>query len=730
MRKLLKEHYKELLKEEIDFSSKRATIYHLTGTKTAQYDPVYAKQMKKTDADLKDEIESKYKGKKKTRAQSILSNIKYKAASKELSRFKTPQGQAYYIADQVRKTPYDLGSYFIPGGGKMYAEGLYACYNLNPKIARTYGPVILRFEVDISSFLIFNAGIAKGIYGENFRLEDQFLEICKQKQVDIRGFYNQEVSLDFSADAQDAIGDYLELLSGMSKRPEFLNSDADTEIRTAPMALYAVQEYSRKFHNGQSGKLRDVIDGIIFYGNNDGPVCVVYHPRSCKSYKLTGAGYFDKKGNPVIEDEIERLIGRSGTSLLDTFDLAQEVDAEAKEEYDAARTANLKQNLANFDVDADFGRDFFEEFPNKLFRILEPLLSAYDEASEDLIISRVKNTQPDFDNYCRNVAEAYKYVQFICSILAEPFLDFVDTFGPGLDIVSRDEFEKYCYIFKQYTFTAQEYPPKLADFELNGLKCVAQNEEEFSKLVQQELGPLTDKFKKMFDEGLANEFVITISDDCIAGGEECIVNNSIAKFEIASVALNTENDGQALKDSLANKTSIISDVEQKILDLFSDERLRTPQGIEYLKDIFRYNEMINVEKEGSVNGSLNFDEIAKEFGYYSDNCQAGGDIFYTLFEQLGKIDVGASVYAIDREKFNPEFILQRMYGITKFPRAVEEAAGFSREMYKEGMKAYNSATLLSLDFVKKRIMNDKIGNLAWVVETLFDLPVNHERLLI
>ena len=49
MRKLLKEHFKELLKEEIDFSSKTATVYHLTGFKTADYDPVYAEKMKKTN---------------------------------------------------------------------------------------------------------------------------------------------------------------------------------------------------------------------------------------------------------------------------------------------------------------------------------------------------------------------------------------------------------------------------------------------------------------------------------------------------------------------------------------------------------------------------------------------------------------------------------------------------------------------------------------------------------
>tara|TARA_A100000164_G_scaffold314428_1_gene293610 strand:+ start:895 stop:3081 length:2187 start_codon:yes stop_codon:yes gene_type:complete len=728
MRKLLKEHFKELLKEEIDYSSKIATVYHLTGTKTAQYDPVYAKQMTKTDTNLKDEIESKYKGKKKTRAQSILANIKYKAAAKELEQFKTQQGQAYYIGNKIRKNPYELGSYFIPGGGKMYAEGLYTCYNLNAEIARTYGPVILRFDVDISTFLIFNAGIAKGIYGENFRLEDQFLEICKKKNVDIRGFYNQEVSLDISPDANDVISGYIELLSSMSKRPEFLNSDIDTEIRTAPLALYAIEEYSRKFNNGEGGILRDAIDGIIFWGNNDGPVCVVYHPRSCKSYKFTGAGYFDKKGNPIIEDVIERLIGRSGTSLLDTFDFAQEVDAESKEEYDTARTEKLKQRLKNFTEDSGEEGDFLDTFPKKLLSLLDPLNQIYGEACEDLILSRVNDTQPDFDNYCRNVAEGFKYVQFICSILAEPFIQFVDTFGPGLDIVSKDEFEKYCYIFKQYSsnhlFNNYSLTPKLADFELNGLKCVAQNEEEFAKLVEQHLKPLTDRFNKMLKEDLASEFVNRISDQCISGGDNCVVNNSIAKFEIGEVNLNTTNDAQALEDSLVNKTSVINDVEQKLLDLFSNETLKTEAGQEFLKNLFRHSKMINLD------GTLNFDEIAKGFGYYSDYCHAGGDIFYTLFERkVGAMNMGADSYEIDRNKFDPEFILQKMYGV-KGSWALKEAVDLSSKMFKEGRKAYYSATILTTDFVKKKVTQDKIDNLGWVVETLFELPIERERLII
>ena len=117
MKKLLREHFKELLKEEVDYSTKRATVYHLTGFKTANYDHVYANMMKKTNKDLHDQISVKRPAKSRTRAQSILSKIEYKAAVKDLKRFKTPQGQAYYIGKKIKKGNYQLGSDFMAGGG-------------------------------------------------------------------------------------------------------------------------------------------------------------------------------------------------------------------------------------------------------------------------------------------------------------------------------------------------------------------------------------------------------------------------------------------------------------------------------------------------------------------------------------------------------------------------------------------------------------------------------------
>ena len=724
MRKLLREHYKELLKEEIDFSSKTATVYHLTGFKTARYDPVYAKKIKKTNKDLAGDIDKKYANKKKSRTQSILANAEYQIASKELKNFKTPQGQAYYIADNIRKGAWDAGSFYIPGGGKLYGEGLYTCYNLNPKIARTYGSVILRFEADISTMLIFNAGIAKGIYGEKFRLEDQFLQICKKRNVDIEGFYNQEVSIDISPDSSSSIGDFLEILTQMSDRPAFLNSDFGSELRTAPLALQVITSFSKLFKNGRYAMLRDVIDGVIFFGDGDGPVCLVYHPEITLRYKLTGAGYFDKKGNPVIESEIERLIGRSGTSLLDTFEFSQEID-EDQREIDAARAEKFREKLANFSKEPNTDEEFLKSIPKRIDDIMMPVTSLYESAAEDIILSRVESSQPGFDDYCYNVAKGYKYVQLICSILAEPFLNFVEIFGPGLEIVSKEEFEKYCYIFKQYAFTSHEYPPTLADFELNGLKCVAKNDEEFKSLVGQNLQTLTEHFKKMFDEGLAEEYIKVITADAILAGGECFINNSVARFELGEIDLNTSNDAESLKTSLLNSGGIVKDAEQKLLDIFNDKRVQTPDGRAILESMFKNSQTLSIE-----NG-IDFTGVAKNFGYYSNFCQAGGDIFYNLCEQIRSLDFGnLSSHAIDKATFDPEFILQRMYGL-KSDYDLKDGVGLSLSMFRDGRKLFNdTSSLVTLEFVKSKVIGDKVSNLSWVVEDMFTLPIHREEILI
>ena len=51
-------------------------------------------------------------------------------------------------------------------------------------------------------------------------------------------------------------------------------------------------------------------------------------------------------------------------------------------------------------------------------------------------------------------------------------------------------------------------------------------------------------------------------------------------------------------------------------------------------------------------------------------------------------------------------------------------------MFKDGRKAYDSASSVTLEFVKQRVIQDKSSNLEWVVETVFDLPRHKEELII
>ena len=211
----LKEQYKYLLKEEIDYSSKIATVYHLTGTKTEMYDPNWAKLKNKTAEEYESEIDDKYSNRKPSRASNILKSLEKSSAFKSAEKHKGKKGKAYYIAKKIQGSLFDLGSYFDAGGGDSYGKGLYTCYRLNPSIASGYGPVILRFNVDISNFLIFNAGIAQKIYGENFRLEDQFKQILKNK-----GLGNA-----LSNDSSDALNNFFELLQSHSEKNQFLNKN-------------------------------------------------------------------------------------------------------------------------------------------------------------------------------------------------------------------------------------------------------------------------------------------------------------------------------------------------------------------------------------------------------------------------------------------------------------------------------------------------------------------------
>ncbi|MAJ89935.1 MAG: hypothetical protein CMD08_01480, partial [Flavobacteriales bacterium] len=625
--KLLREHYKELLSEEIDYSSKVATVYHLTGFKTAQYDPVYAKLNRKTPKELESEIDAKYKSKPKSRAQSILSKAEYKVGLKDLKKYKTSAGQAYHIARNIQSSLFDAGSYFQAGSGAAYGKGLYTCYRLNPKIAQTYGNVILRFEVDISNFLIFNEGIARKIHGnDHYTLDNQFMQILKRKGFNLVGHYEHSDSVEMSSDAEESLSDYVSLLNQMSSSDAFKNSDFNTNIRTADMANHALYEFSKQFKNGSALKLRDIVDGVIFYGYSDGPVCVIYHPESLGTYKLTGAGYF-KQNRPVIESDIEALVGRTGKDFTSSFQSAQELDQDAQDRAEE-RNQKFKDVLAQYAVDASSSEEeFINNIPSELTSILEPLrLVLEDNVPEDIMIERLRST-PQWDKFLQDMADSYHYIQCIVSILAGPMLKFIEHFGPGLEIINSDEFKEYCKLFRQYaqnkstldSLNQTSNTPKLADFESRGLKCVAQNEEEFSNLVKQYLSRLVKNYNSMLQAQIGAYFVDFVTA-AMLDGESGNINNSIGSCSLTEITINTDNDKKVVESHMPAINKKLVEVQNKLIEFITKtipENVQSSAGIDAVRQAFKYSDTVNAD------GKIYLDEIIDRYGWYSDWCHAG-----------------------------------------------------------------------------------------------------------
>ena len=229
----------------------------------------------------------------------------------------------------------------------------------------------------------------------------------------------------------------------------------------------------------------------------------------------------------------------------------------------------------------------------------------------------------------------------------------------------------------------------------------------------------------MFDEGIAEEYIRVITADAILGGGDCFINNSVARFELGVIDLITSNDAEALKTSLLNSGEIVKDAEQKLLDVFNDKRVQTLEGKAFLESMLENSRTLSIE-----NG-IDFSEVAEEFGYYSTFCVGGGDIFYNLCEKIRSLDFGnLSSHAIDRSTFDPEFILQRMYGL-KSDYALKEGVGLSLSMFRDGRKLFNdTSSLVTLEFVKSKVIGDKADNLSWVAEDMFTLPIHREEILI
>jgi hypothetical protein len=177
------------------------------------------------------------------------------------------------------------------GQGDMYGSGLYTTFSVDSQLNKrkatdspatmheTYGVYILKFKLDnIRRFLVFEKSIADQMYPNGSTLKDQF----RRLQVPLS--------------ATD-----MEYVNEAQKMMDIAGSNSPTNLTSSKAAHYLVKNIN----------LPQKVPGIMFYGPNDGHVCVIYPPYT----KLTLIAYTRDNGKATDASQLQwssiRLFNRN-----------------------------------------------------------------------------------------------------------------------------------------------------------------------------------------------------------------------------------------------------------------------------------------------------------------------------------------------------------------------------------------------------------------------------------
>ena len=146
------------------------------------------------------------------------------------------------ISDLANKV-FDSG--FKPSDGDMYGEGFYSTYRFKsqggPHMIKTYGPIVVKFAVPISTFFIFDY--------EEFIKSPNFNKLGKPQKEDFLISQFKFFKMDFS---------------------KFDQSEADFNYRTSATAFWCyenIPHFTKK------------CEGMVFTGEHDGQVLLSYNTK-------------------------------------------------------------------------------------------------------------------------------------------------------------------------------------------------------------------------------------------------------------------------------------------------------------------------------------------------------------------------------------------------------------------------------------------------------------------
>jgi len=127
------------------------------------------------------------------------------------------------------------------GAGSMYGHGLYTVWTktYHQTFKGGYGKWIYKFKVNLEGFIIFDETVCKQVYGASLTPLQQLEKLGKKQLIN-----------SFDVNAKKAL----------SKPPAYKDRSADMAAKAAPY-------------------LSGNVNGVVFWGHNDGPVVIAYDPN-------------------------------------------------------------------------------------------------------------------------------------------------------------------------------------------------------------------------------------------------------------------------------------------------------------------------------------------------------------------------------------------------------------------------------------------------------------------
>jgi hypothetical protein len=204
---------------------------------------------------------------------------------------------------------------FTPGAGAAFGKGIYTVLEFG-NASHAYGPFTLRFRVSLNGFLIFDAAVARTVYGKYAGIEDQ---------LKLLGFHSRTPKV-------------RKLISRIASASKYNKS------LTSEMAL----EFSRQV-GMQDMLAKSMIKGYVFDGLGDGLVCVGFNPDD---FTLTGWTMEDRV---QTSDFVDFISEQAGYDFISKIAAKHSVNPKVLYRFTTRLVMNAKEEvLQSNNIEKDF----------------------------------------------------------------------------------------------------------------------------------------------------------------------------------------------------------------------------------------------------------------------------------------------------------------------------------------------------------------------------------------